>query len=163
MKPLDFDPRSKLGLLFLCVFSAMLAPDLTFSLALVILIGIFSAVSGRGRYALRGIAAYVLVCLFTLWTMKAMTGTVRTMFVAFLGLFHKVYACGMLAGTLIATTRVNEFLSLPSHRPGGLAVHPGRHGPPGPLPDPLGLPPGPRPNGELHLCAAADGGQQGGG
>ena len=111
MKPLDFDPRSKLGLLFLCVFSAMLAPDLTFSLALVILIGIFSAVSGRGRYALRGIAAYVLVCLFTLWTMKAMTGTVRTMFVAFLGLFHKVYACGMLAGTLIATTRVNEFLS----------------------------------------------------
>ncbi len=111
MKPLDFDPRSKLGLLFLCVFSAMLAPDLTFSLALVILIGIFSAVSGRGRYALRGIAAYVLVCLFTLWTMKAMTGTVRTMFVAFLGLFHKVYACGMLAGTLIVTTRVNEFLS----------------------------------------------------
>lgn len=111
MKPLDFDPRSKLGLLFLCVFSAMLAPDLTFSLALVILIGIFSAVSGRGRYALRGIAAYVLVCLFTLWTMKAMTGTVRTMFVAFLGLFHKVYACGMLAGTVIATTRVNEFLA----------------------------------------------------
>ena len=33
------------------------------------------------------------------------------MFVAFLGLVHKVYACGMLAGTVIATTRVNEFLS----------------------------------------------------
>ena len=33
------------------------------------------------------------------------------MFVAFLGLVHKVYACGMLAGTVIATTRVNEFLA----------------------------------------------------
>ena len=40
-----------------------------------------------------------------------MTGTWRTMFVAFLGLIHKVYACGMLAGLVIATTKVGEFLS----------------------------------------------------
>ena len=30
---------------------------------------------------------------------------------AFLGLVHKVYACGMLAGLLISTTKVGEFLS----------------------------------------------------
>ena len=40
-----------------------------------------------------------------------MTGAWRTMFVAFLGLVHKVYACGMLAGLVIATTKVGEFLS----------------------------------------------------
>ena len=40
-----------------------------------------------------------------------MTGTWRTMFVAFLGLVHKVYACGMLAGLVISTTKVGEFLS----------------------------------------------------
>ena len=40
-----------------------------------------------------------------------MTGTLRTMFVAFLGLFHKVYACGMLAGIVLSTTKVSEFLS----------------------------------------------------
>ena len=34
----------------------------------------------------------------------------RTMFVAFLGLVHKVYACGLLARLVIATTRVGEFL-----------------------------------------------------
>lgn len=33
------------------------------------------------------------------------------MFVAFLGLVHKVYACGMLAGLVISTTKVGEFLS----------------------------------------------------
>lgn len=33
------------------------------------------------------------------------------MLVAFLGLVHKVYACGMLAGLVISTTRVGEFLS----------------------------------------------------
>ena len=40
-----------------------------------------------------------------------MTGTLRTMFIAFLGLFHKVYACGMLSGIILSTTKVNEFLS----------------------------------------------------
>ena len=40
-----------------------------------------------------------------------MTGTLRTMFIAFLGLFHKVYACGTLAGIVLTTTKVNEFLS----------------------------------------------------
>lgn len=28
-----------------------------------------------------------------------------------LGLFHKVYACGTLAGIVLTTTKVNEFLS----------------------------------------------------
>ena len=33
------------------------------------------------------------------------------MFVAFLCLVHKVYACGMMAGLVISTTKVGEFLS----------------------------------------------------
>ena len=43
--------------------------------------------------------------------MGVLHGTWRTMFVAFLGLVHKVYACGMLAGLVIGTIRVGEFLS----------------------------------------------------
>lgn len=74
-------------------------------------IGGFSALCGHWRYALRGILAYGLLCAFMLWCVGSLSGTWRTMFVAFLGLVHKVYACGMLAGTVIATTRVNEFLS----------------------------------------------------
>ncbi len=89
----------------------MCAPNLTYQFALVVLIGLFAVVSGKVRYAVRGVLAYGLVCLFTGWCMGVLTGTWRTMFVAFLGLLHKVYACGMLAGTVIATTRVNEFLS----------------------------------------------------
>ena len=106
-----FDPRAKLFLLLLTVLCAMFAPDLRFQFALVGLIGGFSALCGRWRYALRGILAYGLLCAFTLWCVGSLSGTWRTMFVAFLGLVHKVYACGMLAGTVIATTRVNEFLS----------------------------------------------------
>ena len=108
MRLLHLDPRTKLALLFLCVLSAMFAPNLYAQLALI---GLLAALSGKWRYALRGIIAYALICVFTVWCMGVLTGTWRTMFVAFLGLVHKVYACGMLAGLVISTTRVGEFLS----------------------------------------------------
>ncbi len=111
MKPLNLDPRTKLFLILMCVLCAMFAPSLYFQFALVTLIGLLAALSGKWWYALRGIIAYGLICLFTVWCMGVLTGTWRAMFVAFLGLVHKVYACGMLAGLVISTTRVGEFLS----------------------------------------------------
>ena len=108
---LHLDPRTKLFLILLCVLSAVFAPNLYFQFALVILIGLLAAFSGKWQYALRGIIAYALICVFTVWCMGVLSGTWRTMFVAFLGLVHKVYACGMLAGLLISTTKVGEFLS----------------------------------------------------
>ena len=111
MKQLYLDPRTKLFLILLCVLSAMFAPNLYFQFALVAVIGLLAALCGKWQYALRGILAYALICAFTVWCMGVMTGTWRTMFVAFLGLIHKVYACGMLAGLVISSTKVGEFLS----------------------------------------------------
>ena len=111
MKLLYLDPRTKLFLILLCVLSAMFAPNLYFQFALVAVIGLLAALCGKWQYALRGILAYALICAFTVWCMGVMTGTWRTMLVAFLGLIHKVYACGMLAGLVISTTKVGEFLS----------------------------------------------------
>ena len=112
---LHLDPRTKLFLILFCVLSAVFAPNLYFQFALVTLIGLLAAFSGKWRYALRGILAYGLICVFTVWCMGVLTGTWRTMFVAFLGLVHKVYACGMLAGLVISTTKVGEFLSTMAH------------------------------------------------
>ena len=111
MKPLRLDPRTKLLLILLCVLSAMFAPNLYFQLALVALIGLLAALCGKWQYALRGLLIYALICGFTVWCMGSLTGTWRTMFIAFLGLVHKVYACGLLAGIVISTTKVGEFLS----------------------------------------------------
>ena len=111
MKPLHFDPRTKLALLLACVLCAMSAPSLSFQFALVALVSLTALAAGKWRYALRGAAVYACLCLFTAWCLGVLTGTWRTMFVAFLGLVHKVYACGMLAGVVISTTKVNEFLS----------------------------------------------------
>ena len=111
MKALRLDPRTKLFLILLCVLSAMFAPNLYFQFALAAAIGFLAALCGKWQYALRGILAYGLICAFTIWCMGVLSGVWRTMFIAFLGLVHKVYACGMLAGLVISTTKVGEFLS----------------------------------------------------
>ena len=82
MKRIHLDPRTKLFLILRCVFCAMFAPNLHFQFALAALIGLLAAFCGKWRYALQGIFVYALICVFTVWSMGAMTGTWRTMFVA---------------------------------------------------------------------------------
>ena len=89
------DPRTKLFLILICVLVSMFAPSLAYQFALVVLIAILGTFFGKWKYVIKA----------------EMTGTLRTIFIAFLGLFHKVYACGMLAGIVLSTTKVNEFLS----------------------------------------------------
>ncbi len=110
-KGLWLDPRTKILLLLFSVLSAMFAPSLSYELWLVGMICIFGVICGKWKYSLKGIAFYLLIYLFTIWTMKNMTGSLRAMFIAFLGLFHKVYPCGILSGIVLSTTRVSEFIS----------------------------------------------------
>ena len=105
------DPRTKLFLILLCVLSSMFAPSLAYQFVLVMLIAILGAFFGKWKYVIKAVCFYAIICALTVWIMAEMTGTLRTMFIAFLGLFHKVYACGTLAGIVLTTTKVNEFLS----------------------------------------------------
>ena len=72
---LHLDPRTKLFLILLCVLSAVFAPNLYFQFALVTLISLLAAFSGKWQYALRGILAYALICAFTVWCMGVLAGT----------------------------------------------------------------------------------------
>ena len=75
MSSKHFDPRTKLFLLLICVLCSMAAPNLYFQFALILLIGMFAAISGKRRFALKGVIAYALICVFTLWCLSTMTGT----------------------------------------------------------------------------------------
>ena len=110
-KGLWLDPRAKLFLILICVLASMFAPSLVYQFALVVLIAILGTFFGKWKYVIKAVCFYAVICVLTVWIMAEMTGTLRTMFIAFLGLFHKVYACGMLAGIVLSTTKVNEFLS----------------------------------------------------
>ena len=110
-KGLWLDPRAKLFLILICVLASMFAPSLVCQFALVALIAILGTFFGKWKCVIKAVCFYAVICVLTVWIMAEMTGTLRTMFIAFLGLFHKVYACGMLAGIVLSTTKVNEFLS----------------------------------------------------
>ena len=89
------DPRAKLFLILMCVLASMVAPSLGYQFILVLLIALLGVLFGKWKYAVNAVCFYAVICVLTVWIMTEMTGTLRTMFVAFLGLFHKVYACGM--------------------------------------------------------------------
>ena len=105
------DPRTKLVLLLLCIVAASLAPFRAYHTGLVLLVAVYAIMLGKPRYAAGGIGIYAAVYLCTLLVLSWNMSTLRTMFVAFLGLFFKVFPCCMMAGVMIGTTKISEFLS----------------------------------------------------
>lgn len=104
------DPRTKIVLLFLCVLSAAMAPSLGYEMFLIFLIALYGIACRRVRYSILGAIAYIGVYFLTMWTLQ-LHGSLQVILIAFLGLVHKVYPCGMLAGIILSTTKVGEFLS----------------------------------------------------
>ena len=98
------DPRTKILLLLLCVLSATMAPSLLYEMLVVALVACFGTACGKIRYSIIGIIVYGVFYLLT-------QAVVQVMLIAFLGLVHKVYPCGILSGIIISTTKVGEFLS----------------------------------------------------
>ena len=105
------DPRTKILLLLLCVLSATMAPSLLYEMLIVALVACFGIVCGKVRYSIIGVIVYGGFYLLTQAVLQMPSGNVQVMLIAFLGLVHKVYPCGILSGIIISTTKVGEFLS----------------------------------------------------
>ncbi len=110
-KFLNFDPRTKIILLGLCVLTATTVPSLQYECILIAFIAAYGFLCGKIRYTLIGTALYFALYCFAIFYLQDSTGTMHTMFIAWLSLIFKVYPCGLLAGVVLSTTKVNEFLS----------------------------------------------------
>lgn len=106
-----FDPRTKIVLMVFSMIVATTASSLQYECILILLIAGFGMMCGKIRYSLIGTAVFTALYFFTVFYLQNSTGTIHTMFTAWLSLVFKVYPCGMLAGIAVSTTRVNEFLS----------------------------------------------------
>jgi energy-coupling factor transporter transmembrane protein EcfT len=119
----SFDPRTKIIVLLLCVLTATMSCSLHYECVLIILIAVFGCLSRKYKATVIGTLIYGLFYGFTIRYLQG-TGTLHTMFLAWMGLFYKVYPCGMLAGIILSTTRINEFLSAmhKAHIPGKIVI-----------------------------------------
>ncbi len=124
MSAIHFDPRAKLGILFLCVLSTMFAPSLTYGLLLVLLIGVLGFLMKKYHYTFLGIGAYVIIFFVTKLSIYNLSSIWQAMFMAFFGLVNKVYPCGFMAGIMIATTKTSEFMAAlyKMHMPNGFVI-----------------------------------------
>lgn len=104
------DPRTKIILLLLCVLSAAMAPSLFYEMLLVVLVSLFGMACRKARYSIIAAGAYIAIYFLTIGALQ-LYGSLQVILIAFLGLVHKVYPAGMLAGIILSTTKVGEFLS----------------------------------------------------
>lgn len=108
---LDFDPRTKIILLGICTLTTATVPTLKYECILIGLIAVYGVLSGKIKYTIIGTGCYFALYGFTILLLQNGVGIGYTMLIAWFSLFFKMYPCGLLAGVVISTTKVNEFLS----------------------------------------------------
>lgn len=110
-KGLWFDPRTKFLLLLFSVLAATFAPNLIYEAGLVVLIALFALACNRTKIAIGGVLIYAVIYAITTVTITYASANAQATLLAFFGLIHKVYPCGLMGGLMIGTTRISEFLS----------------------------------------------------
>ena len=108
---LQFAPRTKIIMLILCVISATIAPSLLYESVLIFAVTVFGCASGKVRRSLFCAAFYGAFYMLTKFVISPEKGTLYTVFTSWLGLFYTVYPCAFLAGIILSTTKVSEFLT----------------------------------------------------
>lgn len=106
-----FDSRCKIILLIITVFIATQAPALSFLCGLMLLIALFSVFCGKGKAAFINLLVFTALYAIRTLALQMRPGGVQTMILAWLSLMYQVYPCGFMAGIILSTTKINEFLT----------------------------------------------------
>lgn len=107
----SFDSRCKIILLIITVFIATQAPTLSFLCGLMLLIALFSVFCGKGKAACINLLVFMVLYIIRTLALQMRPGSVQTMILAWLGLMYQVYPCSFMAGIILSTTKINEFLT----------------------------------------------------
>ncbi|MCR4956484.1 MAG: energy-coupling factor transporter transmembrane protein EcfT [Lachnospiraceae bacterium] len=105
------DPRSKLIVIAITVLFSMLIPTGTFTCVWILLITFLGIFLGRVWKTLRAAVLFAALWLVFVYVLPQLTGTVHTSILVWIGLVFKCYPCCMLAGVVIGTTQISEFMA----------------------------------------------------
>ncbi len=108
---LKTDPRTKLLMILLCALTTFFAPTVAYEALLVLYATVFGIVSGKRKYPLvmAGVYAFSLAVMFAASSLDL--GVLQTMVLSFFLLLRKVFPCAILAGIMLSTTKVGEFMT----------------------------------------------------
>lgn len=108
---IKIDPRTKVLLIFITVLFSIFVPTGFFTCLWIGLVTLLGILLGRIKKTIRAAVIFAALWLFAVFVLPMLKGTVHTSLLVWLGLVFKCYPCCMLAGVVIGTTQISEFMA----------------------------------------------------
>jgi len=108
---LRIDPRSKLFLLLITVAFSILVPTGAWTVIWILAIATVGFVLGQFKRTLRSGIIFFTLWIFAVYFLDTLTGVLHTTLLVWLGLVFKCYPSCMLAGIIISSTKISEFMA----------------------------------------------------
>ncbi len=108
---ISLDPRTKVILLLITSAFSALIPNGTYTVIWIALVAIIGGLLGEVVRALRAAVVFAALWLFMVFVLPTLSGVLHTSLLVWLGLVFKCYPCCMIAGIMIATTQIGEFMA----------------------------------------------------
>ncbi len=108
---IKIDSRTKVLLIFITVLFSIFVPTGFFTCLWIGLVTLFGILLGRIKKTIRAAVIFAALWLFAVFVLPMLKGTVHTSLLVWLGLVFKCYPCCMLAGVVIGTTQISEFMA----------------------------------------------------
>lgn len=108
---LSTDPRTKVFLLLLFAVATFLAPGIWYEVLIMTCAALFGFASGKRGYPVIMFIIYGVMLASMFAASMLETSVLKTMLMSFFMLLRKVFPCALLAGVVVSTTRIGEFMS----------------------------------------------------
>ena len=108
---ITIDPRTKLVLIAITVLFSMIIPTGICTCVWVFLVTLLGIFLGRIKKTIRAAVIFAVLWLVSIYVLPMIKGTVHTSILVWLGLVFKCYLCCMLAGVIVGTTQISEFMA----------------------------------------------------
>ena len=108
---ITIDPRTKLILILITVLFSMLIPTGVYTCAWIFLVTLLGIMLGRVKKTLRAASFFAALWVAAIYVLPFLNGTAHTSMLVWFGLVFKCYPCCMLAGVVIGTTQIGEFMA----------------------------------------------------
>lgn len=105
------DPRTKIILLLLTVILSVLIPSGAFTCIWIACSTLLGLALGRIGKTFRAAIIFAALWLFAMFGLPVLEGTLHTTLLVWLGLVFKCYPCCMMAGIVVGTTKISEFMA----------------------------------------------------
>jgi energy-coupling factor transport system permease protein len=105
------DPRTKILLIFLTVILSATVPSGVFTCVWIAFSTLLGFLLGRIGKTLRAAIVFAALWMFAIFILPLLGGTLHTTLLVWLGLVFKCYPCCMMAGIVIGTTKISEFMA----------------------------------------------------